>query len=98
MLEAFPDDGDGNTEYNLAPMVLISKKTPQERHGVTYHAPGDVQPLSVVNTDNRLVAKAYRLRIEPLSGCGYLWHPAWIFTWQKYVAKRPGGRRTHALG
>ena len=33
---------------------------------MTYHLPQDVRPLSIVNTDNRLMANAVRLRIEPI--------------------------------
>jgi hypothetical protein len=33
---------------------------------VKFHKPAEVRPLSIVNTDNRLMANAYRLRVEPL--------------------------------
>ena len=35
-------------------------------NGVGFHRPGEVRPLSIVNTDTRLMANAVRLRVEPL--------------------------------
>ena len=66
LLSAFPLDGDGNTDFNQAVMVFIPKKVDREVNGVRCCEPGDVRPLSIVNTDNRLMANAVRLRVEPL--------------------------------
>jgi hypothetical protein len=66
LLEAFPLDTAGNTDFNAATMVFIPKKVDRELHGVRYNEPGEVRPLSIVNTDNRLMANAVRLRVEPL--------------------------------
>ena len=66
LLEVFPPDDMGNTAFNEATMVFIPKKVAREVNGVRFNEPGDVRPLSVVNTDNRLMANAVRLRVEPL--------------------------------
>ena len=66
LLEAFPLDANGDTAFNSASMVFIPKKTAHEANGIRYHLPGEVRPLSLMNTDNRLMANAYRLRVEPL--------------------------------
>ena len=51
-------------------MVFILKKSPQTHGSVTYHEPGDTRPLAMVNTDNRLLANAVRLRVEPVLAKG----------------------------
>ena len=66
MLQAFPTDDRGNSAFNEAIAVFIPKKTAHMLNGVGFHKPGEVRPLSIVNTDNRLMANAMRLRIEPL--------------------------------
>jgi exonuclease III len=66
LLAAFPGDADGNTAFNEATMVFIPKKVSREAQGIRYNEPGDARPLSIVNTDNRLMANAVRLRVEPL--------------------------------
>ena len=66
LLSAFPLDGDGNTDFNLATMVFIPKKVDRVINGTSCCEPGDVRPLSIVNTDNRLMANAVRLRVEPI--------------------------------
>ncbi|MBM3946426.1 MAG: hypothetical protein FJ315_03360, partial [SAR202 cluster bacterium] len=67
LLEAFPLDSDGNSPFNEALLVMIPKKaSATTEHGAPLYEPCDVRPLSVVNTDNRLLANAVRLRVEPL--------------------------------
>jgi hypothetical protein len=66
LLAAFPLDSSGNTVFNEATMVFIPKKVDHEAHGIRYNEPNEVRPLSIVNTDNRLMANAVRLRVEPL--------------------------------
>jgi hypothetical protein len=67
---ASPPDADGDNDWNRALMVFIPKKLPQQQGTITYHDPGDTRPLSIVNTDNRLLANAVRLRVEPLLAKG----------------------------
>ncbi len=67
MEDSFPLDGDGNTPFNFATLALIPKKTAgTSDDGTHYFRPEDFRPLSIVNTDNRLMANAYRLRIDPI--------------------------------
>jgi len=66
LLSAFPLDGNGNTDFDLAILVFIPKKVDREVNGIRYCEPGDVRPLAIVNTDNRLMANAVRCRVEPL--------------------------------
>ena len=66
LLAAFPLDCDHNTPFNEAVMVFIPKKVEKVVGGVSCCEPGDVRPLSLVNTDNRLMANAVRLRVEPI--------------------------------
>jgi exonuclease III len=66
LVAAFPLDAAGNSGFNEATMVFIPKKVNHEHHGVRYNEPGEVRPLSIVNTDNRLMANAVRMRVEPL--------------------------------
>lgn len=47
-------------------MVFIPKKVDRVVNGRSCCEPGDVRPLSVVNTDNRLLLVAVRLRVDPL--------------------------------
>ena len=35
-------------------------------NGIEYFGAEDTRPLAIVNTDNRLIANAYRLRLEPI--------------------------------
>lgn len=65
-MAAFPLDRLGNTPFNEATMVFTPKKLDREVNGMRCCEPGDVRPLSVVNTDNRLLAAAVRLRVAPL--------------------------------
>jgi hypothetical protein len=48
-------------------MAFIPKKVAHESaEGQRFFRPGEVRPLSIMNTDNRLMANAVRLRVEPL--------------------------------
>ena len=65
--DACPLDENGQSDFNAATMVFLPKKDPLiSESGVAYTTAGDLRPLSIVNTDNRLLANALRLRIEPL--------------------------------
>ena len=66
LLSAFPLGSEGNTDFNQAIIVFIPKKVDREINGIRCCEPGDVRPLSIVNTDNRLMANAVRVRVEPL--------------------------------
>ena len=67
LLGTFPLDASGQTDFNAAVMIFIPKKQLLiSDSGIEYTRAADLRPLSIVNTDNRLVANAMRLRIEPL--------------------------------
>ncbi len=71
LLEAFPLDAEGMWAFSAGVMVFIPKNVPQEQDGRKFHAPGDARPLTVVNTDNWLVANAIRLRVQLLAAQGF---------------------------
>ena len=54
-------------EFNKSIMCLLPKKASghDETHGTYFH-PGDTRPLSISNTDNRLLASAARIAWEPI--------------------------------
>ena len=59
MQELFPD-------FNCNIMVLLPKKASGlDGEGNEYFDPVNTRPLNICNTDNRLIANAVRLRIEP---------------------------------
>ena len=62
----FPADSAGSTGFSEATMVFIPNKVDRELNGIRYNEPGEVRPLSIVNTNNRLMANAVRLRVEPM--------------------------------
>ena len=53
--------------FNLGNMVFLPKK-PSGHHPLfgDFYTPGDVRPLMVVNTDNRILANFFRKQWEPL--------------------------------
>jgi len=53
--------------FNLGNMVFLPKK-PAGCHPLfgEFFSPGDVRPLVIVNTDNRLIANAFRRQWEPI--------------------------------
>ena len=53
--------------YNLGTLVRLPKAPTGEdpELGAFYQA-SDTRPLSIVNTDNRLIANAFKIRLEPL--------------------------------
>jgi len=57
----------GSNGFNLGNMVFLPKK-PMGQHPLfgDFYGLGDVRPLMVVNTDNRLLANFFRRKWEPL--------------------------------
>ena len=65
MLEAFPLNASGVSAFNAALAFFIPKKSERRAaNGEGFHQPGDLRPITVCNTDNRLIANAARLRWE----------------------------------
>ena len=63
----FPVDEQGISAFNEGLMVFLPKKPPQINElGEEFLRASELRPLTIVNTDNRLMANALRLRIEPL--------------------------------
>ena len=64
-LSQFYEDLGG--QFNLGLLVLLPKKaTGVDPLFGDYYAPGDTRPLSIVNTDNRVMANAVRIALEPV--------------------------------
>ena len=61
------EPGAGDHDFNLSTMVYIPKVASGEdaEFGEFFH-PKDLRPLSIVNTDNRTIANAMRLRWESI--------------------------------
>ena len=57
---------DGHCTFNDSLMVFLPKKATGCLAGREYFAPADTRPLSIVNADNRLMASAIRLLMEPI--------------------------------
>ena len=54
-------------DFNLSVMVFLPKKSSgTDPDAGDYFSPENTRPLSIVNTDNRIIANAYRFRWEPL--------------------------------
>ncbi len=49
LLEAFPLDTEGISEFNAVRVIFIPKKAPQEQDGREFHASSDARPLTIVN-------------------------------------------------
>ena len=62
------DAADGeNHEFNLGILCCLPKKvTGTDATAGDFYSAENTRPLSIVNTDNRLITNAYRLRWEPL--------------------------------
>lgn len=57
----------GYPDFNDSKLLLLPKKvSTSEETGESYCTPSDTRPLNVTNSDNRLLASATRLRIEPI--------------------------------
>jgi hypothetical protein len=68
--DAYSDEADeGTHNFNLANLVCLPKKPTGMHDGEgEYYAPEATRPLSIVNTDNRIIASAARLKWEPILG------------------------------
>jgi hypothetical protein len=66
--EAYHDETtDGQHDFNLSTLICLPKKPAgHDDEAGTYFSPGNTRPLSIVNTDNRLIANAARLRWESI--------------------------------
>jgi len=71
LLEAYSDEGGCNEHnFNLGILVCLAKKpTGVHEELGEYYALEGTRPLSIVNTDNRIIANAARLRWEPVLDC-----------------------------
>ena len=69
LAEAYSDLLPAEHSYNLGLLCCLPKKVSgvDTEHGDFYDAK-NTRPLSLVNTDNRLIANAYRLVVEPIAG------------------------------
>ena len=56
----------GHCTFNESLMVFLPKKASGSLNGTDFFDPSDTRPLSIVNTDNRIMASAVRLVIEPI--------------------------------
>ena len=59
-------DGSTSHDFNVGSIVFLPKK-PAGNDPLfgDYYTAADMRPLTIVNTDNRLITNAYRLRAEP---------------------------------
>jgi len=64
--QAFGSDGEEAHLFNEAIMAFIPKKPCCAQDGLEVYEAGGVRPLSIVNTDNRLMANAVRWMMEPI--------------------------------
>ena len=55
-------------EFNYATMVCLPKKAAGVHAQLgEFYTPENTRPLSIVNTDNHLIANAYRMVLEPIA-------------------------------
>ena len=62
---AFPMDHQQHT-FNHSLMVFLPKKPTTSATGITYCSADSTRPLAIANTDNRLIASAFRFLLEPI--------------------------------
>ena len=69
LVEAHMDRTDvlGRHDFNLGILCCLPKKPAGTHENLgDFYSPSDTRPLSIVNTDNRLIASALRLAWEPI--------------------------------
>ena len=52
--------GKPPADFNLASLVMLAKKPTVEVDGTKWFAPKDTRPISIVNSDNRIIANLFR--------------------------------------
>ena len=66
LMQSAHDDEEGTHGFNLGILCCLPKKVSgTDMTAGDYYSAVNTRPLSIVNTDNRLIANAYRLRWEP---------------------------------
>jgi hypothetical protein len=68
MYYASPGWGTPPQDFNHSTLVLLPEKPPIKCNSSLYYAAKDTRPLSIVNTDNRIVANALRDRLARFAG------------------------------
>ena len=54
-------------EFNESILTFLPKKSEEvDEMGIPIYSPGNIRPLHITNTDNRILANAVRLKIEPI--------------------------------
>ena len=52
-------------DFNLAILHLLAKKPSSHANGIPAYTPENTRPISVVNTDNRLIASTFNIIMAP---------------------------------
>ena len=66
--EAFEAEEESGNPFNEAVMAFLPKKPCGEMDGLEVYTAECTRPLSIVNTDNRLMASSVRWMMEPILG------------------------------
>ena len=67
LLHAYSDRCLNGHDFNLGILVCLPKKASGSLDdGTSYYTAANTRPLSIVNTDNWLLASAVRIRLEPI--------------------------------
>ena len=67
-----PEGTEGDHDFDLGDLCCLpKKKTGEDPDLGEYYAADATRPLTIVNTDNRVIAGAFRLRWEPILINGY---------------------------
>ena len=66
-LDDLMDGPSPELQFNASLMVFLPKSpTGRDPHHGDFFQPADTRPLNIVNADNRILANAVRLRVEPI--------------------------------
>ena len=61
--------GEDFADFNESILTFLPKKTDEEDEmGIPIYAAANTRPLNITNADNRILANAVRLKIEPIVG------------------------------
>jgi len=66
MREAYGQDAEDQHQFNEAIMAFLPKKPCATMGTIEVYEAGGTRPLSIVNTDNRLIASTLRMALEPV--------------------------------